>query len=147
MPRLLRVKPCRNNLPKMLPSMLMSDPPNHTRLRSLVTQAFQPQHLKRLQPYVEQLSKELIRHLSSSGGGDLVSQFAFPLPAQIIAELLGVPRSDPEQFRAWSQKVARLLDPSQTPEAHQTASQARWELLDYFFRLIEAKRRTPKDGP
>lgn len=42
--------------------------------------------------------------------------------------------------------MARLLDPSQTPEARQTASQARWELLDYFFRLIEAKRRTPKDG-
>lgn len=133
------------HLPEMPPSMLMSDPPNHTRLRSLVTQAFQPRHLERLRPYVEQLSGELIGDLLSSGGGDLVSQFAFPLPAQVIAELLGVPRSDHEQFREWSQRVARLLDPSQTPEARTNAIQARWELLDYFFRLIETKRRNPKD--
>lgn len=133
------------NLPELTPSMLMSNPPDHTRLRGLVTQAFQPRHLQRLQPFITHVAQELAGRLAADGGGDLVSQFAFPLPALVIAELLGVPREDHAQFRGWSQQVARLLDPSQTPEARQKAVVARWELLDYFHRLIQRKRQTPAD--
>lgn len=134
-----------SHLPDMVPSMLMRNPPDHTRLRGLVTQAFQPRHLKRLEHYIADLTQTLTQTLHSNGGGDLVRQLAFPLPALVIAELLGVPRVDHGQFRAWSQHVARLLDPSQTSEARQKAVEARWELLDYFHHLIEEKRRTPQD--
>ncbi len=133
------------DLPELSPSMLMSNPPNHTRLRGLVTQAFQPRHLKRLEPFIVQLAGDLTARLEADGGGNLVQQLAFPLPALVIAELLGVPRADHAQFREWSQHIARLLDPSQTPEARKKAADARWQLLDYFHRLISEKRRQPGD--
>ncbi len=133
------------DLPELTPSMLMSNPPVHTRLRSLVSQAFQPRHLKRLEPFITKLAEDLMASLENTGGGDLVREFAFPLPALVIAELLGVPESDHGHFRAWSQQVARLLDPSQPPEARQNAVAARWELLDYFHHLIEDKKSHPSD--
>jgi pimeloyl-[acyl-carrier protein] synthase len=132
-------------LPDLTPSMLMQNPPNHTRLRALVSQAFLPRHLDRLTPYIRSLALDLANGLRHQGGGDLVSQFAFPLPAQVIAELLGVPRSDHARFRQWSVEVARLLDPSQTPEARQKGASARWQLLDYFHHLIAQKRTYPTD--
>lgn len=133
------------HLPELSPSMLMQNPPDHTRLRGLVSQAFQPRHLERLRPFVTDLARDLADRIRHDGGGDLVSQFAFPLPALVIAELLGVPREDHGQFRQWSQHIARLLDPSQTPEAREKAVRARWELLDYFHQLIQAKRAHPGD--
>lgn len=134
-----------SHLPELSPSMLMSDPPVHTRLRGLVNQAFQPRHLKRLEPFITDVAENRVRELIDQGGGDLVSQLAFPLPALVIAELLGVPQDDHEQFRKWSQHIARLLDPSQTSEARQKSVEARWELLDYFDHLIAVKRREPSD--
>lgn len=132
-------------LPELTPSMLMSNPPDHTRLRALVNEAFQPRHLDRLRPYIEELAEQLASRIADQGGGDLVRDFAFPLPAQVIAELLGVPRADHSQFRDWSQSVARLLDPSQIPVARQKGEDARWELLDYFHHLIARKRQDPGD--
>lgn len=137
--------PNYSHLPELTPSMLMSDPPVHTRLRGLVNQAFQPRHLKRLEPFIAETAQAFVDRLTTEGGCDLVSQFAFPLPALVIAELLGVPRADHGQFREWSQRIARLLDPSQTPEARQKGVDARWQLLDYFQALIDEKRTHPAD--
>jgi pimeloyl-[acyl-carrier protein] synthase len=136
--------PAYAHLPTLTPSMLMQNPPDHTRLRGLVSQAFQPRHLERLRPFVRDLARDLAHNIRRDGGGDIVSQFAFPLPALVIAELLGVPRADHSQFRQWSQHIARLLDPSQTPEAREKAIQARWELLDYFHQLIQKKTAEPE---
>ncbi|PSR23260.1 MAG: cytochrome P450 [Sulfobacillus acidophilus] len=133
------------HLPDLTPSLLMSDPPVHTRLRGLVTQAFQPRHLKRLEPFIVEVARQFSDRVVADGEGELVSQFAFPLPAVVIAELLGVPRADHPQFRAWSKQIVRLLDPSQSPEARQNAMEARWQLLDYFHHLIAEKRRAPAD--
>ncbi len=133
------------HLPELAPSMLMSDPPAHTRLRGLVNQAFQPRHLKRMAPFIEALAEELASQLWAQGGGDFVTEFSFPLPALVIAELLGVPRADQPKFRQWSQRIARILDPSQPPNQRQQGVQARWELLDYFHRLIQVKRDQPAD--
>jgi cytochrome P450 PksS len=133
------------HLPDLTPSLLMTDPPVHTRLRGLVTQAFQPRHLRRLEPFIAEVARQFSDRVMADGGGDLVSQFAFPLPALVIAELLGVPRADHPQFRQWSKQIARLLDPSQSPEARQNGMDARWQLLDYFHHLIAEKRRTPAD--
>lgn len=133
------------HLPELSPSMLVSNPPVHTRLRGLVSQAFQPRHLKRLEPFILSLAEKLSSSLYANGGGDLVSEFCFPLPALVIAELLGVPERDQAQFRTWSQGIARLLDPSQTPEVRAEAVKSRWALLDYFHHLIEQKRTQPQD--
>ena len=137
--------PSHAHLPELTPSLLMSNPPDHTRLRRLVSQAFLPRHIERLAPYVSELAESFASRLVKDGGGELVSQFCFPLPALVIAELLGVPRADHSQFRDWSREIARLLDPSQTPEARDKAGRARWELLDYFHSLIAQKRRHPAD--
>lgn len=130
-------------LPDLEPSMLMSNPPDHTRLRGLVSQAFQPRHLVRLKPFIESLADSLTDSLVAVGGGDLVGHFAFPLPALVIAELLGVPRTDQDRFRDWSHDVARLLDASQPEAVRRRSVRARWELLEYFQHLIDRKRAQP----
>jgi cytochrome P450 len=88
--------------------MLGSNPPDHTRLRRLVTKAFQPSHLERLRPFIAKVAAEMADTLRRDGGGDVVSGYAFPIPATVIGELLGVPREDQEQFRTWSRSIIRL---------------------------------------
>jgi len=133
------------HLPELTPSMLGVNPPDHTRLRRLVTKAFQPRHLERLTPFITTVAAEMVKTLRRDGGGDIVSQFAFPIPATVIGELLGVPQEDQEQFRTWSRSIIRLLDPSQPPERRMEGASARWELLDYFHRLIQVKAQNPAD--
>jgi cytochrome P450 PksS len=96
------------HLPELTPSMLGSNPPDHTRLRRLVTKAFQPSHLERLRPFIAKVAAEMADTLRRDGGGDVVSGYAFPIPATVIGELLGVPREDQEQFRTWSRSIIRL---------------------------------------
>lgn len=102
--------------PRFTPPMgMLCDPPQHTFYRGLVQQAFTPRMIEGLRPRVAELAEELIGGLAAQGGGDLHDEFAFPLPVVIIAELLGVPTADLEQFKHWSDvQVAAMgaRDPS-----------------------------------
>jgi len=121
--------------------ILAMDPPDHTRLRTLVAKAFTMRRVEELRPRVRDLAAELVRDMVAAGEPvDLVENFALPLPVAVICELLGVPVSDRPKFRAWSD--AALSTSSLTAEEFDAS---REELRAYMRGLIEAHRVTPAD--
>ncbi|MEQ0564854.1 cytochrome P450 [Amycolatopsis sp. NEAU-NG30] len=116
--------------------LLNLDPPDHTRLRKLVTQAFTRRTVERLRPRLEQVAAELLDDVEGAGTVDLLDAFASPLPIIAICELLGVPHADRARFRTWSGTIVRSADPAQLQD-HSTA------LAAYLAELIEAKRAAP----
>lgn len=137
----------RNPLYKMFDNwMLFRDPPDHTRLRSLVNQAFTPRVVERLRPRISEIAQGLLSPLQGTEDFDLISAYAFPLPVIVIAELLGVPAADREQFRIWSTAVARTLELGEVPEdLKQAGGQMAAEVQDYFRRLVREREVSPRD--
>jgi cytochrome P450 len=126
-------------------SLLFLDPPDHTRLRSLVARAFTPRRIDALRPMIEQSTAALVAKLD--GTVDLVDAFAYPLPVRVICRLLGVPDVDEPRFHPWSRALTRSLDPSilRTPEDDDAIAVAQIELTDYLTALLEERRRHPGD--
>ena len=91
--------------------MLNADPPDHTRLRRLVSKAFTPSSIEALRPRVQQLVDAMLDPMAERGTGDVVSELAFPLPFDVISEMLGMPDADKEQIAEWSGAVVKTLDP------------------------------------
>ena len=133
------------------PSFLSMDPPDHTRLRRLVSKAFAPRVIAGLEPRIRELCRELLSAAAAGGRGgqlEVVSQLAYPLPVRIISELLGVPAGDHSRFAGWSASLAHSLQPQfgaadAAPAA--AAEQARAEFAGYFRELIAARRARPAD--
>ena len=125
-----------------LPMMIMMDPPDHTRLRRLVSSAFTPRRTAALETAVHAIARELLDPFLSAGSGDLVKDFAGPLPAMVIADLLGVDRSDRDQFRTWSSTLVQG-DPGE-PAAMQASLDAAGSLYGYFTDVIEHRRAHPQ---
>jgi cytochrome P450 len=127
-------------------SFLSLDPPDHTRLRRLVAKAFTPRVVATLAPRITQLTHELLTAADSGGELELVSQLAYPLPVQIISELLGVPAADHAKFAGWSARLAHSVQPSfgaiDQAELAQT-EQAGLEFSEYFTDLIARRRTDP----
>ncbi len=126
-------------------SLLMSDPPAHTRLRALVNRGFVPSVLEHLRPRITALASTLLAPAAACGRLDLVADYASPLPAMVIAELLGVPADDHEQFRGWADAIIRGLDPTQPAAAVRAHHEAEAALHAYFTRLLPRLRAQP--GP
>jgi cytochrome P450 len=127
--------------------ILFLDPPDHTRLRGLVSKAFTPKVIGRLRPRIEQLVDELLDAVARRGDGgmDVVTDLAYPLPVVIICELLGVPPEDHATFQGWSSDLAHSIDPDPliSPEQQQRINAAAEAFLEYFETLIERRRRDP----
>ncbi len=124
-------------------TMLYSDPPDHTRLRSLVNKAFIPRVVENLRPNILAISSNLMETIDSSDRFDLMEAYAAPFPALVIAELLGVDPSFRERFKDWSNDIIKGMDgtlPSDDLRKSQNASLA---LASYFTELIEEKKRRP----
>ncbi|WP_221350480.1 cytochrome P450 family protein [Streptomyces beigongshangae] len=123
------------------PHMLMSDPPRHTRLRRLVAKEFSPRRVRELGPRVHDITHELIDRMltRADGRADLVEDFAFPLPAAVIGELLGVPAADRDRFRHWSTQVTKGLGGG-------GAEAAMGELVGYLSELLATLRTDPGHG-
>ncbi len=85
--------------------MLNQDPPDHTRLRTIVHKAFTPNRVRELQPRIEQLADELLDAMDSKTDGDLIADYALPLPITVIAEMLGIPVEDRDRFRTWTNVI------------------------------------------
>src|SRR2546426_5684508 len=130
-------------------SMLVMDPPEHTRLRGLVSLAFTPRRVRQLAPRIEAIAHELLDGALARHEVDLVEALTYPLPVVVIAELIGVPVEDRVQFRAWSNALVAPLGTAffeiAPPERVATLRRVRGELEAYFVRLVEARRREPRD--
>ncbi|HSE93732.1 MAG TPA: cytochrome P450 [Methylomirabilota bacterium] len=129
-------------------SMLDRDPPDHTRLRSLVSKAFTPRVVQRLRLHVQQIVDGLLDRAEAAGSMDLIEQFAYPLPVIVICEMLGVPVEDHERFKGWGLDIARGLDSILLPpdsEVPRRSAAARHALSDYFRSLIVERRAAPRD--
>jgi cytochrome P450 len=127
------------------PSMLDLDPPDHTRLRGLVSQAFRPRAIERLRADVEVIAGRLIDAHLAEGRFDLMTDFAAPLPVTVICEILGVPHEDrPTMFR-WGQVVGASLDPIRTASFQRELDEVADEMAVYFRRQLDQRRRQPED--
>jgi cytochrome P450 len=125
--------------------MLMKDPPDHTRLRTLVTKAFTPRVAEGMRPRVQAIVDSLLDEVQAAGRLDVIAALAFPLPTIVICEMLGVPAEDREQFKGWTRDLARSLDPIVTPEIMAAANEATVAFVDYFRSLIATRRKNPQN--
>ncbi|MGY1691775.1 cytochrome P450 family protein [Geodermatophilus sp. SYSU D01105] len=124
-------------------SMIGTDPPEHTRLRRLVSKAFTARRVEGLRPRVQQITDALLDRITPRGSAELIGAFALPLPITVIGELLGVPEADRERFRGWTDEMLeRPFDPN-TDMALVTA--AREQMYGYLADLVDAKRARPAD--
>jgi cytochrome P450 len=121
-------------------NMLNRDGDTHLRLRRLVSKAFTPRMIERLRPRIQEIADELIDRVSAAGEMELVSDFAFPLPITVIAELLGVPVADRERFREWSGAV---VSPAFTPAGMERADALLGAFVDYLLALFAERRAEP----
>ncbi len=126
-------------------SMLGLDPPDHDRLRRLVSKAFTPRAIEALRPRVQQLVDEALDRVESSGHIDLIPDLAFPLPFQVISEMLGMPQADVLQVRDWSNQMVKTLDPVISDEEIRQSMLASEAMTAYLGEVIEWKRANPAD--
>ncbi|HMQ34987.1 MAG TPA: cytochrome P450, partial [Chloroflexaceae bacterium] len=121
-------------------SMISTDPPRHRQLRSLVTQAFTPRAIEALAPRIEAIVGALLDATLPSGRLDAIHDLGEPLPVIVIAEMLGIPTSDRERFKVWSDAIVSLAG-----GAEMSGFAAQRELVAYFMGIIEQRRRAPGD--
>lgn len=126
------------------PSMLFSDPPDHTRLRGLVSKAFTPRTVEALRPHIVRLADEVLDTLGT-GEVDIMTSLAFPLPVSVIGEMLGVPRADRPRFQGLVRSAAAALEPFVSSEVLTGANEATLEMEDYFGHLVAERRDDPTD--
>lgn len=119
-------------------TMLFQDPPNHTRLRSLVNRAFTPRLVSHLEPRIAEIVEGLLDRIEEQEDVDFMSAFAMPLPVIVIAEMLGIPVEDREQFREWSRLIIGTDD-----QEVQDSFDATMQLGSYFDQLIRRRRKNP----
>jgi hypothetical protein len=125
--------------------MLDREPPDHTRLRRLVSQAFTPRRVEALRPVVERLAGELVDAFVAEGGGDLIAQVAEPLPVTVIAELLGVPEADRHALRPWSAAICGMYELNPSRETAHAAVRASEEFSEYLRALARRRKDDPRD--
>lgn len=137
----------REDLPP--PSMLGQNPPAHTRLRSLVNQAFTPRIIRGLEPRLREVANELLDAALEKEEVDFVAAMTYPLPVIAIAEILGVPAEDRDQFKGWSDAAVEDLGNGlfvpPGPERLQKMGRLMKEMGDYFSRLADERRRQPRE--
>ncbi|GHO85920.1 cytochrome P450 family protein [Dictyobacter formicarum] len=120
--------------------MLTVDPPDHTRLRGLVSKVFTPRMIEQLHPRIQQITDELLDAVQERGEMDLIVDFAFPLPITVICEMLGIPSQDRPQFRVWTQALLNFSEGNQRGEATVAAMEA---FIHYIKTLVAVKRAQP----
>jgi cytochrome P450 len=125
--------------------LIATDPPDHTRLRRLLSRAFTPRAIAELEPHLRHVCGELVDDLlanAARGTGDLVAQLAFPFPVIVIAELLGIPPERRDDFKRWSDALVGALSGNWDPvEAQQTLA----EMFMYLADVVERRRHQPGD--
>jgi cytochrome P450 len=131
------------------PSMLGQDPPEHTRLRGLVNQAFTPRIIRRLEPRMHEIANDLLDRALEQGEVDFVAAFTYPLPVIVIAEIIGIPAEDREQFKLWSdaavENLGNALFTPPPPERLEKLGKLLDDMGTYFTALADERRRRPRE--
>ena len=127
-------------------SLLALEPPDHTRLRRLITKVFTPTAIARLQPMIESISDELLDRCAELGEFDLLADYAQPYSVAVICSMLGVPVEDTQRLLDWSHAIVKMYELSASDEVEQAADDAAREYIAYTRDLIATKRRQPDDA-
>ena len=129
------------------PTFLSLDPPDHTRLRGLVSKAFTPRRVEALRPRMQEIVDQIFDQAAEAGRMEVVADLAFPLPVLMICEMLGIPGEDVDEFKDWSAAAARSLDPDFVlpPDIIERAREASERAEAYFMDLIARRRKEPCD--
>jgi pimeloyl-[acyl-carrier protein] synthase len=125
--------------------MLFRDPPEHTRLRTLVVKAFTPRVIESKRAEIQGLADDLLDRALQKGHLEAIADFAYLLPFTVIAGMLGLPSEDHPQCREWTTAVARAMDPVKSEEQLARANEAVMYLRDYVSTQVEERRARPKD--
>ena len=128
-----------------LTTMLDVDPPDHTRLRALVSRAFTPRSVSRWHGRVQEIADRLLDAVADHDRFDLIAALGYPLPVTVIAEMLGVPAEDMDRFEGWSNDIALIVEPILAPGQVENVRRATGELFAYFETIVEARRHEPRD--
>lgn len=142
---LARAKRDRRRSRNASKTILNLDPPDHTRLRRLVSKAFTPSSIERLRPRVQQLVDDVLDRAAARGGIELVDELAFPIPFQVISDLLDMPTERADELREWSQVITFALEPASTMDDLLLVDEAFAQLIPYLFDIIEKRRARPGD--
>jgi cytochrome P450 len=126
-------------------AMLNRDPPDHTRLRKLVSQAFTPRTVEALRPRIGELVDEKLDRAADAAEMEIVGELAFPLPFEVISEMLGMPDTDRDQLREWSGTLVRSLEPVVDPDVLRAIAAAGDNMRELLTGVIEWKRANPAD--
>jgi cytochrome P450 len=137
--------PSRPPTYRVVRTLLTNDAPSHTRFRKLVAKAFSARRINALEPAIRAVAHELVDGFPADGEVDFVTAFAQPLPLVVIADFLGVPRSDLAVFRRWSDDAAEVLGGQLTPERSRECFDSLGELLEYFAGQVDLRRHEPAD--
>lgn len=126
-------------------SMLLLNPPDHTRIRGLVSRAFTPRRVEELRPQIQALLGPVLERFADQGGGDVMAELAIPFPVAVISELLGVPREGNEHIQPLVRDITAFIDAAADEAAIARATAASVELRNYFGALVAEKRSHPDD--
>lgn len=123
-------------------NMLSVDPPDHTRLRTLVQKAFTPRRIEQLRPRIQEIANTLLDEVQPQGQMDFINDYAFPLPIIVIAELLGVPAEDREELRKWSNAA---VEAESTEDRFAILAPAMDAFVEYLAKMFASRREHPQD--
>ena len=126
-------------------TMLYNDPPRHTRLRTLVSKAFTPRVVEAMAPRIAALVEALLDRVAPAGRMDVIADLAYPLPVQVICDMVGIPRADHALLRTWSRDFAATLEFVLPPDVLERGNAAAVGATDYLRALIRERRHRPAD--
>jgi cytochrome P450 len=126
-------------------SILNLDPPDHTRLRRIVSKSFTPSAMERLRPRIQQLVDKVLDNAQDAGHIELIDDLAFPVPFQVISDLLDMPTERSVELREWSQIITNSLEPTATDEDLLRSEDAIAQLVPYLTTIIEHRRKHLSD--
>ena len=126
-------------------TLLTADPPAHTKFRSVINKALSARRIAAFEPRVREIAIDLIEAFRADGRVEFVRNFAYPLPVYVIAELLGAPKEDAEDFKRWSDDSVATLSPHLTLEERMRCTRSQLEFWDYLANQLELRRTQPKD--
>jgi cytochrome P450 len=126
-------------------AILNIDPPDHTRLRRLVSKAFTPKMVHELRPRIQELVDDALDAIAARGQADVIADLAFPLPFTVISEMLGMPDGNRDEVRGWSHTLTKTLDPILSPEEVEASLAAANKMMAHIEDVLAWKREHPAD--